>query len=71
MTSTLVVSELTREIDNKRIFSDINFSLDRGDILFVRGPSGVGKSILLRSIAALDPIQVREVISTLPTTQPN
>ena len=38
--------------------TDISFSVRRGDILFVRGPSGVGKSLLLRALAYLDPIQV-------------
>lgn len=68
MTSTLVVSELTREIDNKPIFASVSFSLDQGDILFVRGPSGVGKSVLLRSLAALDPIQVHHAYVVKPTS---
>ncbi len=58
MAPALVVSELTREIENKPVIRDISFAVSKGEVLFIRGPSGVGKSILLRAIAALDPIQV-------------
>lgn len=57
MTPALVVSELTREIENTPVFKNISFAVNKGEILFIRGPSGVGKSVLLRAIASLDPIQ--------------
>lgn len=62
--TVLVVSDLAREIDGKPIVANISFSLNQGDILFVRGPSGVGKSLLLRALAALDPIQVRRMVGS-------
>jgi hypothetical protein len=37
------------------LYRDISFALQQGEVLFVRGPSGVGKSLLLRSLAHLDP----------------
>ena len=40
------------------ILTHLSFSISDGDILFIRGPSGVGKSLLLRAVAYLDPIQV-------------
>ena len=33
----------------------LDFSVDRGQILFVTGPSGAGKTLLLRALADLDP----------------
>ena len=54
----LQVRDLQREVNDRVILTNINFTLNTGDILFVRGPSGVGKSLLLRALAYLDPIQV-------------
>ena len=54
----LEVHNLKREINGRVIITNLSFSIFPGDVLFVRGPSGVGKSLLLRSIAYLDPIQV-------------
>lgn len=39
------------------ILADISFDLRTREVLFVRGPSGVGKTLLLRTIACLDPVQ--------------
>ena len=39
---------------NKELFSDINFDLIKGDILAIYGPSGVGKSSLLKILLGLD-----------------
>lgn len=36
--------------DNKVVFKNANFSIDKGDKILVLGPSGVGKSTLLRLI---------------------
>jgi ABC-type iron transport system FetAB ATPase subunit len=41
----------------RQLWRDISFSLEGGDILFVRGPSGVGKTLLLRALALLDPLE--------------
>lgn len=39
------------------LWEGISFSLLPGDALFVRGPSGIGKTLLLRSLALLDPAE--------------
>ncbi|KAI8467845.1 MAG: ciliary BBSome complex subunit 2 [Monoraphidium minutum] len=39
------------------VFSGISFSVSPGDVLFIRGPSGAGKTLLLRAVALLDPLQ--------------
>ena len=37
----------------KRVFSNLNFALSRGEALLVTGPNGAGKSSLLRILAGL------------------
>ena len=55
----LEVRGLRRAIGDRTILTDISFAVRPGDVLFVRGPSGVGKSLLLRALAYLDPLQAR------------
>lgn len=43
------------------LISDLNFSLNPGDTLLIRGPSGIGKTTLLRAIAGLWPYAQGEV----------
>jgi len=51
------VKKLRRTISGRVILSDINFDLHTKEILFIAGPSGVGKTLLLRALAFLDPTQ--------------
>jgi ABC-type iron transport system FetAB ATPase subunit len=53
----LIIKNLTKTIGEKILWSNISFSVRRGETLFIRGPSGVGKTLLLRSLACLDPLQ--------------
>ncbi|KAG2481952.1 hypothetical protein HYH03_019085, partial [Edaphochlamys debaryana] len=57
MAPLLEVRGLRRDIGDRTILQGISFTLEEGQVLFVRGPSGVGKSLLLRALAALDPVQ--------------
>ncbi len=57
--SVLKVSDLRRVVEERVIIAGVSFEVSTGEILSVRGPSGVGKSLLLRSLALLDPISVR------------
>ena len=41
---------------------DLDLVLERGELVVVRGPSGSGKSMLLRAIADLDPIDAGWVL---------
>ena len=40
--------------DEKKVLTDISFKLDPGEMIFVTGESGSGKSVLLRLAIALD-----------------
>ena len=35
------------------VFADLSFSIDEGEILYLKGPNGSGKSTLLRLMAGL------------------
>jgi ABC-type transporter Mla maintaining outer membrane lipid asymmetry ATPase subunit MlaF len=40
--------------DEKRVLNDVSFKLERGEMIFITGVSGSGKSVLLRLAMALD-----------------
>jgi ABC-type multidrug transport system ATPase subunit len=42
------LSQLGLQLGNRTILEDINLFIDRGEILFLTGPSGAGKTSLLR-----------------------
>ena len=47
--------------DGKLLFSNINFEIDSGSVLFVKGRNGIGKSTLLRMIAGFIPIEEGQI----------
>jgi ABC-type Fe3+/spermidine/putrescine transport system ATPase subunit len=51
--SLLKVSNLSLEINNSKILENISFSLENNEVLSILGPSGSGKSSILRLIAGL------------------
>jgi polar amino acid transport system ATP-binding protein len=50
----LKVHNLSKSIGGQKILDNINFKLQKGEIIVIIGPSGGGKSTLLRSIALLE-----------------
>ena len=50
----LRADHLTRDVAARRIVDDVSFSVEQGDVLAVIGPSGSGKSSLLRLLNRLD-----------------
>lgn len=53
----LSVNQLAVKIDQKEILSDISFHLSSREIGLVQGPSGIGKSVLLKAVVGLIPYQ--------------
>ena len=49
------VSHLSCDLGGRRVLSDISFSLEKGQLLSVLGPNGVGKSTLFRCLLGLVP----------------
>ena len=67
MSSILQVRNLKRVVDGRVILTGLNFSVQYpGDVLFIRGASGVGKSLLLRVLACLDPLEVLGIVEPFP-----
>jgi len=50
----LRADHLTRDVAGRRLVDDISFSVKQGDVMAVIGPSGSGKSSLLRLLNRLD-----------------
>jgi len=53
-TSMLEIKNLSKKINGKTILDDISLHVPRGQIAFLLGPSGVGKSTLLRILNNLE-----------------
>ena len=49
----LEVDRLSKSFDDEVVFSDLSFTLTRGDKLAVVGPNGVGKTTLLKCLASV------------------
>jgi len=64
MTTILETQHLGRQAadDQRWILQDISLQLRGGDRLAIVGPTGAGKTLLLRSLAQLDPIEAGEIL---------
>lgn len=49
----LEVNKLSKHFGQKKVFDDITFSLNKGELLLLAGENGSGKSTLMRIIAGL------------------
>ena len=50
------LQNVSKSYGNKRILRNINLKINRGEVLSIIGPSGTGKTTLLRCIKGLDEI---------------
>lgn len=55
--STLLsATDFSRQVDGRMLLDDVSLELCRGDRIGLVGPTGSGKSLMLRSLAMLEPI---------------
>lgn len=54
MTAALHIGHLSKSFQNTPVLNDISLSLDPGEILFIIGASGCGKTTLLRCLAGFE-----------------
>ncbi|MBE6499172.1 MAG: ABC transporter ATP-binding protein [Methanobrevibacter thaueri] len=56
------VKNISFKYDDEEIFSNINFSIQKGDVLCILGPNGTGKTTLIKCINALYEINSGEIL---------
>lgn len=49
----LTVENLNVKFDDNEVLKEMNFSVDKGDVLAIIGPNGAGKSVLFRALMNL------------------
>lgn len=56
------VKHVSFSYGGEEIFSDISFSIDRGDVLCILGPNGTGKTTLIKCLNGLHDIDSGEIL---------
>lgn len=56
------VKNISFSYDGDEIFSDISFSIDKGDVLCILGPNGTGKTTLIKCLNGLHEIDSGEIL---------
>ena len=64
----LKITDLSFSFDKKKILEDFSLELKKGEIIAVMGPSGHGKTTLLRLVAGLLKPQKGEIENTFEKT---
>ena len=62
MNEILEIKNVFKSFDGKEVHRGVTFSLKEGETLGLLGPSGTGKSVLLRSLIGLENIDEGEII---------
>ncbi len=62
MEPILKIEHLNKSYDDFEVLSDINLTIDQGEVAVIVGPSGCGKSTLLRCINGLEDINEGRVL---------
>lgn len=50
----LELKDINKSFDSKQVINHLSLSLNKGEILSIIGPSGAGKTTLMRIIAGLE-----------------
>jgi len=58
----LEIKNINKRFGKKEIFKDFSLEVNKGEIISIIGPSGIGKSTLLRCICGLEKIDGGEII---------
>lgn len=66
MSDLLTVKHLNKSFDNKKILTDLSFSLKKGQITALMAPSGAGKTTLLRILMGLESSDSGQIRSKEP-----
>jgi len=56
-TLRLRAERLARTVDDRTLWSDLSFALESGQCLVLQGPSGAGKTLLLRTLVGLERLE--------------
>jgi iron complex transport system ATP-binding protein len=56
------VRNISFDYDGEEIFSDISFSIEKGDVLCILGPNGTGKTTLIKCLNGLHEIKSGEIL---------
>ena len=68
---SLVVRGLRKSFDGQEVIKGIDFEVKPGEIFVIMGPSGSGKSVLLKHLIGLEPADAGEIlINGEPITTP-
>ncbi|HBO22341.1 ABC transporter ATP-binding protein [Providencia sp.] len=59
--SYVIAENLSKSFGQNQVFSDIQFTIEKGEFITLLGPSGCGKSTLLRCIAGLEQLNSGEL----------
>lgn len=62
LVSLFEVNNISFSYGEDLIFSDISFSIDKGDVLCVLGPNGTGKTTLIKCLNGLNEINSGEIL---------
>ena len=56
------VKNISFSYEGEEIFSDISFSIEKGDVLCILGPNGTGKTTLIKCLNGLHDIDSGEIL---------
>ena len=56
------VKNISFDYDGEEIFSNISFTIDKGDVLCILGPNGTGKTTLIKCLNGLHDIKSGEIL---------